>query len=54
MKLRMPTFGELCELIVWFVFVYSLYGLFICNNALAIFTGVVSCVGLIVIQWINH
>lgn len=50
----MLNFEELCEIVVWFIFIYMTYYTFFGHNLLCIFPAVVSGLGIVVIQWINH
>ena len=50
----MPNFEELCEVIVWFLFIYMTYCAFFGNNLMCLFPAVVSALGIVVIQWINR
>lgn len=50
----MPNFEELCEIIVWFIFISMTYYTFFGHNLMCLFPAVVSALGIVVIQWINH
>ena len=49
-----PNFEELCEIIVWFIFISMLYYTFFGHNLMCLFPAAVSALGIVVIQWLNH